>query len=189
MAEYSLAGRLYYVRYGVAATWYDVYDRPDPRTRPVGRLEPGQVFTYIEDRVQGPLRWYHVHGNQMNGSAPGQPFRGYVKEPADGTINALERVPTREYEGVPSLLAMDDIIALADDHPDQAEAVYKMVPNAESDPPTAGVVGPRDLARITRGPHRTAGTGRHRLSSHLRGRRARRHEALLRGAGYRAGER
>lgn len=160
MATHNLAGRLYYVRYGVVESWYDVYERPDPGSNTRLRLAPGQAFDNLEDRVQGPLHWYHVRGTHMDllGGGPSsfRPFDGYLKEPADGSINALATVPVKEYEGVPSLLAVDDLIALVDNHPNGTESVYQMAPNAENEPPTAGVVGPRDLARIDSGPFRTA---------------------------------
>lgn len=159
MAEYDLAGKLYYVRHGIGDGWRDVYAASNPGAQVIVRLAPGQVVESIERHGQGALRWYHVRGKHMDllGGGPSsfRLFDGYIKEPADGTIDVLREVPVQTYEGVPSLLAQGDLIALADNYPGPGEGVYAMVPANESDPPTAGLVEAKDLAAIDGGPYRT----------------------------------
>ncbi len=157
MAEYDLAGQLYYVRHGIEDRWRALYADANEHTHPFGELEAGLVVYRLGENVHEDLRWINVRGHKTDpgSGGPFSPTEGHIKEPRDGAIDVLARLPIKEYEGVPSLLAVDDFIVLAEDHPDRAEAVYTDVPDHESARPTAGVVGPQDLARIVRGPRRT----------------------------------
>jgi hypothetical protein len=126
---------------------------------PHPRFDPGQVLIeFRKDKQDNAFQWYFVRGNARDllggGPASFSQISGYMRQPNDGSIIALAEVPIKTQDGVPSLLAVGDIIALAGSQPMDSESVYGAHPAAENQPPTAGRFGPNDLAQIVEGPWR-----------------------------------
>jgi len=151
---------LMYIRQGSAEIWRKLRVHPIPSATTLRTVAIGDVVQVLRIFDNAGDRWAHVDTLQFN--AQGRVYQqGFLRVPAHNPGLILAPVPELRYYGevvpggLPSHLAVGDVVVLVEAYSGPGEAVYDVVPMVESAPPTRGLFERQDVARILSGPIRT----------------------------------
>ncbi len=152
--------QLSYVRAGTAIVWRKLYAHRLPNAQVYRNLEIGEVVQLLGFSREAGSLWAKIDTVHFVGTT--RVYRpGFVQVPAHDPTTVLAPLPTRSYYGeivpggLPSHLAVNDVVILVEGYQGSGEGVYQTVPIQENEPPTAGILAINDVARITAGPYRT----------------------------------
>ncbi|MCC6455593.1 MAG: hypothetical protein IT328_11655 [Caldilineaceae bacterium] len=152
---------LSFIRAGAASIWRTLYAHRHPNATVHRILEVGEVVQLFNFSRQAGSLWAQVDTLQFSGNQRLYQ-KGFLRVPPTNPNSVLAFIPDYRYYtdvipgGLPSHLAVGDTVALVEAYPAPGAPVYQAIPDSENAPATAGLLEPKDVARITQGPYRTS---------------------------------
>jgi hypothetical protein len=152
--------QLLYVRAGSAIVWRKLYAHRSPSAQVYRNLDIGETVQFFNYSNEQGSMWAKVDTVQFVGTTRvNQP--GFLRVPIHDPSTILAPLPERRYYGeivsggLPSHLAVGDVIVLVEGYQGPGEAVYEVYPTSEGAPPTAGILSVNNRATVSAGPYRT----------------------------------